>query len=310
MAAKKAKTSAKQASVKKSTAAGTKTLAAKQAEIKITQKRTFSMRSLTARLSRSKKGGEPNVKVETLRGLNKWFALFYAAAGLATALFAVPHEVPLQISHLMRDELLSTNSDPVFSYAVTQLSTVSIHWLLATWLVLLAVVHGLLATKLRKQAEQEIAQDKATASWLFGGVLYGLGAVIVLLLVGGYDVALLGLAFAASVAAGVAGWLATRTGTWLRSGLALATALALLPLGAIKLFLGTAALQGADVPLGIYITATTFVVGTLLILVVAWLHLLRKGTGARPTAWAAITTVLAFVFAVATAGQIFAGVLW
>lgn len=310
MVTKKAKTSAKQVSVKKSTAASKKTLAARQAEIKITQKRTFSIKNMTTRLPRLRKGGELHVKPETLQGLNKWFALFYAAAGLATALFAVPHAVTLQISHLMRDELLSTNSDPVFGYAVTQLGNISVHWLLATWLVLMAIVHGLAATKLRKQAEQEIAQNKATAGWLLGGVLYGLGAVIVLLLVGGYDVVLLGLAFAASVAAGIAGWLTSRTGTWLRAGLVLTTVLALLPLGATKLLLGTAALQNAGVPLGIYITATTFVVGTLLILVAAWLHHLRKGAATQPTAWAAITIVLTFVFAVATAGQIFAGVLW
>lgn len=310
MATKKAKTGAKQASVKKSTAASKKTLAAKQAEIKITHKRTFSVKNMTARLPRLKKGGELHVKPETLQGLNKWFALFYAAAGLATALFAVPHTVTLQVSHLMRDELLSTNSDPVFGYAVTQLGGISVHWLLATWLVLLAVVHGLLATKLRKQAEQEITQDKATAGWLLGGVLYGLGAVIILLLAGGYDVMLLGLAFAASVAAGVAGWLATRTGTWLRAGLTLATVLALLPLGVIKTLLGTAALQGAGVPLGIYIIATTFVVGVLLLLATTWLHHLRKGASSHPTAWVAIMAVLIFVFVVATAGQIFAGVLW
>lgn len=310
MATKKAKTGAKQASVKKSTAAGTKTLAAKQAEIKITQKRTFSVKNMAARLPRVKKGTELNVTAETLQGLNKWFALFYAAAGLATALFAVPHTVTLQVSHLMRDELLSTSSDPVFGYAVTQLGGISVHWLLAVWLVLLAVVHGLFATRLRKQSEQDLVQDTASAGWLLGGVLYGLGAVVVLLLAGGYDIMLLSLAFAASVAAGVAGWLATRTGTWLRAGLVLTTALALLPLGVIKLLLGTAALQGADVPLGIYITATTFVIGALLLLLAAWLHHVRKSAATQPNAWAAITIVLTFVFVVATAGQIFAGVLW
>lgn len=310
--ASKTKAQTKKAPAKKTAASKGKTLAAKQAEIKITQKRSFGMKSIKLRMPRraAGEGRELRISTETLRGLNKWFALFYGAAALATALFALPYDVPLQIAHLAKDELLSTGTDPVYGYAVTQLGSISLQWVLATLLALLAITHGLFATKLRSQLERELGSNKATAGWLFGGVLYGLGMVALLLLVGGYDVLLLGFVFAASVVAGVAGWLATRTGTWLRAGLVLMTALALLPLAAAKLFLLAAAVQGAGLPLGTYITVTTAVVGVLLLLVGIWLHHLRKGVFARAEAWASITTILIFVFTVATAGQIFAGVLW
>lgn len=296
--ASKTKTSSKKTSTKKSTAKGGKTLAAKQAEIKITQKPSLlgRIKSIKVRSARSGERKELAVSVTTLQALNKWFALFYGAGALATALFAVPFSVPLQLSHLAKDQLLSTASDPVYGFAVTQVGSVGIHWLLATWFALLAIVHGLAATKLRSQVERDLAANRATVGWLLGGVLYGLAAVLLALLVGGYDVALLALIFATSVGAGVAGWLATRTGTWLRAGLVLMTALALVPLAIIKLYLVTALVQGAGLQAGTYITVTTGLVGALLLVIGAWLHHVRVRTFAQPQAWAAISVVLIFRF--------------
>lgn len=246
-----------------------------------------------------------------LFNLNKWFALFYAAAALAVGLFGSALSVPLQWSYLAKDELLSTNSDPVFGFATTEVASVNIVWLLAAWLALLAVVHILLATKLRGLYEREVVRGGNTVGWLTGGVLFGYGALIVALLVGGYDVSILALALLASVGAGIAGWLATRTGVQLRAGLALASLLGALPwLVVILLVAGSLIYGSAALPVVAYVVAGTGAVMGLALGVITWLGYAKKGAFAKPVATEALFTIVTFVFVLALAGEIFAGYLW
>jgi len=246
-----------------------------------------------------------------LFALNKWFALLYAAAGLATGLFASSFQVPLQLSYLAKDELLSTPNDQAFGFASSEVGSVNLAWVLAAWLALFALVHILLATKLRAQYEREVVRGGNSFGWLTGGVLFGYGAVLVLLLLGGYDIALLAVAFLASVGAGVAGWLATRTGVQLKAGLALSTLLAALPWLAVALLvLGSLMYGSAALPLNLYITAATGLVLGGVLCAITWLSRARKGIFADRVTTEGIFTIVSFIFVLAIAGQIFAGVLW
>lgn len=246
-----------------------------------------------------------------LFNLNKWFALFYAAAALAVGLFGSALSAPLQWSYLAKDELLSTNSDPVFGFATTEIVSVNIVWLLAAWLALLAVVHILLATKLRSLYEREVVRGGNTVGWLTGGVLFGYGALIVALLVGGYDIIVLALVLLASVGAGIAGWLATRTGVQLRAGLALASLLGALPwLVVALLVVGSLIYGAAALPIAAYVVAGTGIVMALALGAITWLGYAKKSVFAKPIATEALFTIVTFVFVLALAGEIFAGYLW
>lgn len=140
---------------------------------------------------------------------NKWLAWFYALQGIILLVLSATRSYPVEANFLSPNPLVTDHAS--LASASRHLFDVNMAWLLAVVLFAAAIVHVLAATKYRARYEAEIEQGASRLRWTQYGVSGSLALVAVSLLVGGYNIALIGLILVVNCLAAGLGLLADRS---------------------------------------------------------------------------------------------------
>lgn len=121
---------------------------------------------------------------------NKILAILFALQGLAVLVLSSAHQLPLQLTYLVKDTLASAvTGETVWAPAVRTLGHVNLAWVVALLLFMAALLHLVMATDLlrrRQWYEQSLKRGVAPLRWWAYGLTGGLMAVAVALASGMY----------------------------------------------------------------------------------------------------------------------------
>ena len=129
-------------------------------------------------------------RIENVQKWNRILALAFLLQGIAVVVFSAAHQLPLQISYLVKDTLASAVAgETVWASAVRTLGHVDLAWLLGLTLFVAAFMHHAMATNFlrwRQPYEQSLRKGVAPLRWWAFGLAGGLMAVTVAMASGMY----------------------------------------------------------------------------------------------------------------------------
>jgi hypothetical protein len=253
---------------------------------------------------------------EERRSLRTWnirFAVLLALQAIAIVVIGTHQTVPITTQYLATNTLLSeANGHQVLALATRHLVDVPLSWIVAKFLVVLALVYLLAATVWRKKYEAWLERGVNKLRWLGFGVGGGVMAVAMATLIGVSDIATLWLVFGAVVLVGGLAAIVELIGADRRLR-CLAAWMA--GFGAILLWLlfivsliGVFAFNGSLPTFVYYIYASMFLLSGAVALA-TYMRVTQRGRWASTVYAERMFMVLAFLAVTILAWQIFAGTL-
>jgi len=150
-----------------------------------------------AKVSAKSRGqATPKISYASLQRWNKWLAVLHAVQGLVILLLSVNRAFPVTTSYLGVDSLQTQSQGHVVLAAGTQqLFDVNLALLVATFLFIGAIAHGLMATKLRASYEKDLKKGINKIRWVEHAFSAGTMVVTIALLLGMQDISALLMLF-------------------------------------------------------------------------------------------------------------------
>ena len=268
---------------------------------------------MATKKSSTKKQTKPTDKniPASLHPWNKYLALLYAMQGVVILILSVVKVFPVSTSFIGRDTLQTqAQGHVVLAAGMQHLFDINMVYLVAAFLFMAAIAHGLATTFLRSLYEQDLRQGINKIRWVEYSLSAGIMTLAISLLVGVQDLSTLLLLFGIVVVASLFG-LVVETHKleqrWLRYSITAVAGLA--PWIVIVIYLISNAVYGSSSPSYVY-----WMVGTVFILFAgfvanACLVNSKVGKWADYLYGERIFMILSFVVKTALAWQIFAGVL-
>ena len=146
----------------------------------------------------AKSSAAKNVSGElaSLQRWNKWLAVLYAAQGLVILVLSVARTYPVTTNFLGVDMLQTqTQGHTVFAAGTQHLFDVNLAYLVAAFLFMAAIAHGLIATNLRSHYEKELKKSINKIRWIEYTFSASTMMVAIGLLVGVQDISTLLMLF-------------------------------------------------------------------------------------------------------------------
>ncbi len=139
-----------------------------------------------------KRAVSPASKKTSVVGWHKWLALVYAVEGLSILLFSAVRSYPITISYLGVDALQSqVQGRKVLATGSQVIFNLELAWVVGIFLILAAIMHGLLASRLRPNYEKELKANTNMFRWIEYAVTTSILVVAVSLVAGVQDIAVL-----------------------------------------------------------------------------------------------------------------------
>jgi hypothetical protein len=254
------------------------------------------------------------VMTASLQGWNKYLALLYAVQGIIVLVLSVDRSYPVVTSFLGLDSLQTQSQGrTVLTTGAQHLFDINLTYLVAAFLFVSAIAHGLLATKLRSTYDRDIKKGVNRARWVEYALSAGLMMVLIGLLVGVQDASTLLLLFGVTAVANLLGLVTEMYNQGARKvncfSYIVGCITGVLPWIVAAIYLISGGIVGAAAPAFVY-----WIVGSLFLLfcsLAANMYLLyrKKGTWKDYTYGERVFMILSFVAKTALAWQVFAGTL-
>jgi len=153
----------------------------------------------TTKSTRVSSRSSQTAKTKAVLQSNAWnlcLAVVFVLQAIAVLVFSHNANVPVVTHYLTTDSLASQAAGhTILSSAVRKLFDVNIGYLVAAFLFLSAIIHGLMASLWRKEYEKDLKQRVNKIRWFDYGLSGGLALIVVALLNGMYDISSLFMLF-------------------------------------------------------------------------------------------------------------------
>jgi hypothetical protein len=250
-------------------------------------------------------------------GLTQWnigLAVLYVVQGVLILIFGQSRALPVTTSFLSTDTLASKASGhSVLAPAIHHLFDINLAILVAAVLFIAAFAHLLLATWYRKRYEAELGRRLNRGRWIEGILSAGIMVVVIGLLVGVQDIAMLIVLFGLAAVASLLGLVmelhsrVAKRANWLSYGVGCLTGI--VPWIVIGIYLLGGDLYGSHVAAFVYWVAVSTFVLFLLAAINMYVQHKKLGKWANYIYGERVFMILGLVAKSALAWQIFAGTL-
>lgn len=220
-----------------------------------------------------------NTQRDSLRQWNLGFAAVYAVQAIVLLLLATTKSLPVTIGSLTVDSLIKGPNGSNVLVPITQhIFDIRLVYLIAAFLLIPAIAHGLAAWRFRDTYEADLSAGTNRLRWIGNGIGSGLMFVLVALLCGITDVTILLALGALTGVFSLAGYLLERLGrragktVWAIAGIG-----AGIPGVVIALYLLSWVVNGSSPAGFVWITAAAMTVSFAAFLVALGLRARRTG---------------------------------
>ena len=264
--------------------------------------------------SPSKNVPKSQVTPASFQRWNKYLAILYAVQGLLILVLSVARMFPITTSFLGVDTLQTqAQGHTVLAAGSQHLFDVNLVWLVAAFLFMAAIAHGLLATNLRSQYEKDLKKGLNKIRWIEYAFSAGTMLVTIGLLSGVYDLSSLLMIFVLSATANLL-WLLNevqnqqaRKPNWLT--FALGCVAGIVPWIVVGMYSLGAHMYGAGVPSFMHWVWASIFILFAAVPINMYLQYRKIGSWTNYVYTERIFMILSFVAKTVLAWQVFAGSL-
>ncbi len=158
--------------------------------------------------AKSSRKPAPAIVAAQLRQWNKWIAAAFAVQAVVILILSATRLLPVTVSYPGLDTLQTqAQGHTVLATGSQRLFDINLAFVVAAFLLIAAIAHGLLSTKLRAQYERELKRGVNTVRWLEYGISGGIMMAAIGLVIGVRDLVTLILMFGLTAVMYLLGWI-------------------------------------------------------------------------------------------------------